>query len=547
VSDGLVRYRFLSVVGEGGFGKVYRARLETSEGFTKDVAVKVLSDKDPPKSLLQRFRDEAKILGLIRDRAIVGAEPPIRVGERWAVVMEYVDGVSLGTLIAQQGLEPGVAVEIIGEAARALHNAFHMEGPDGPLQLLHRDIKPDNIQVTPNGDVRILDFGIARANFAAREFRTRHSLGGTPGYIAPERLQGVELPVGDVYSLGVVLHEAITGTRPKYPPTVQWEGSDETSAFESTMDTAGVQVSDLEVPDEIRKDPNRMQVLRLAGWMRAEEPDDRPTARQVEEACRSLRVKLAPPYLREWAEHAVPHRNEMVPDTMIGQVLSTSMPSSVVGDPSITPLSIAAAATPAPPGSHAPTLALGAVVGGITSALVVAFAAVAAVVVVGIILVYQIGPTRPGETETSVAQPVPTPQPSEAPAPAPVASEDTPPISPPKPTRVVPSPRPAREITVPTEPAPAARAPVAPVPPAPPRKGPTGLLVVKTVPSGAIVREKGKVLELTGSGYLLPIGTHTLEIQSTEGEIHKVAIPVKQDQTSEFCYDFNRNERCASQ
>src|SRR5262245_47641725 len=149
LSDGLVRYRFLSVVGEGGFGKVYRARLETSEGFHKDVAVKVLSDKDPPKSLLQRFRDEAKILGLVRDRAIVGAEPPIRVGDRWAVVMEYIDGVSLGSLIAQQGIEPGVAVEIIGEAARALHNAFHMEGPDGPLQLLHRDIKPDNIQVTP--------------------------------------------------------------------------------------------------------------------------------------------------------------------------------------------------------------------------------------------------------------------------------------------------------------------------------------------------------------------------------------------------------------
>jgi len=411
--------------------------------------------------------------------------------------------------------------------------------------LLHRDIKPDNIQVTPNGDVRILDFGIARANFAAREFRTRHSLGGTPGYIAPERLQGVELPVGDVYSLGVVLHEAITGTRPKYPPTVQWEGNGQTGAFESTLDTAGVQVSDLEVPDEIRADANRMQVLRLAGWMRAEEPDDRPSARQVEEACRSLRVKLPPPYLREWAERAVPHRNEMSPDAMIGQVLTTSFPSSVVMDPSITPLSIAAATHTPAPASHGPTLALGAVVGGITSALVVVFAVAALVVIVAIVIVYQGGSNAADETDVAAVQPAPLPRPSDAPAPT-VVVDDVPPVPPPKPTKVVPPPRPVREITVaPSEPPPAP-VPVAPLP-APTRKGPTGLVVVKTVPSGALVREKGKVLELTGSGYLLPIGTKTLEIESTEGEKQKVAVTVKQDQTVEICYDFNRNERCASQ
>jgi serine/threonine-protein kinase len=542
LSDGLVRYRFLSVVGEGGFGKVYRARLETSEGFHKDVAVKVLSDKDPPKSLLQRFRDEAKILGLVRDRAIVGAEPPIKVGDRWAVVMEYIDGVSLGSLIAQQGIDPGVAVEIVGEAARALHNAFHMEGPDGPLQLLHRDIKPDNIQVTPNGDVRILDFGIARANFAAREFRTRHSLGGTPGYIAPERLQGVELPVGDVYSLGVVLHEAITGTRPKYPPTVQFEAAGSTMAFESTLDTTGVQVSDLEVPDEIRNDPNRMQVLRLAGWMRAEEPDDRPSARQVEDACRSLRSKLPPPYLREWAEQHVPHRNEIAPDAMIGQVLTTSMPSSVVVDPSITPLSIAAR-TPAP-ASHTPTLALGAVVGGVASALLVSVAAVAAVVVVGIIVVYQLRPVATEPTTQATVEPTP-------PEPAP-STDVTPPvapapaIAPPAPSRASP-PRPSTEIVVePKDPVPVPPAPTTPAPPVP-KRGATGLVVVKTVPSGATVREKGKTLELTGTGYMLPIGMHRLEIQSSDGETTVIPVLVKKDYTHEICYDFSRNEACGAQ
>lgn len=63
----VVQYKFLSLVGEGGFGKVYRARMQVGE-FSKDVAIKLLSDSDPPPSLLERFRDEAKILGLIRDR-----------------------------------------------------------------------------------------------------------------------------------------------------------------------------------------------------------------------------------------------------------------------------------------------------------------------------------------------------------------------------------------------------------------------------------------------------------------------------------------------
>jgi serine/threonine protein kinase len=235
-----VHYRFLSLIGSGGFGKVYRARVETADGFQRDVAIKVLNDPNPPKSLLQRFRDEAKILGLVRDRAIVGVEPPIRIGEQWAVVMEFVDGVSAGALVDKGPLPPGVAVEVVGEVARALHNAFHMEGPEGgPLQLLHRDIKPDNIQVTPNGDVRLLDFGVARANFAKREFHTRQSLGGTPGYIAPERLHRIEVPEGDVYSLGVVLHELVTGNRPRFSPTVHLGGQ---TVFEPIV-VAGAGVS----------------------------------------------------------------------------------------------------------------------------------------------------------------------------------------------------------------------------------------------------------------------------------------------------------------
>ena len=147
----------------GGFGKVYRARLEDDAGFSKDVAIKLLSDDNVPDSVLERFRDEARILGLLRHRAVVGVEPPTKLGRRWAVVMEYVDGVSADHLVIEFGKLPvRVVVEIISEVARALDAVYRQPGPDGePLLLLHRDIKPANIQVTPSGEVKILDFGIA--------------------------------------------------------------------------------------------------------------------------------------------------------------------------------------------------------------------------------------------------------------------------------------------------------------------------------------------------------------------------------------------------
>ena len=73
-------YRILGVLGEGGFGRVYKARLEDDSGFVKEVAIK-LGDEDAPEEVLRRFRDEARILGLVRDRAIVAVEPPTRLGE----------------------------------------------------------------------------------------------------------------------------------------------------------------------------------------------------------------------------------------------------------------------------------------------------------------------------------------------------------------------------------------------------------------------------------------------------------------------------------
>ena len=552
MSEGDVRYRFLSVVGVGGFGKVYRARLETNQGFHKDVAVKLLSDEHPPPALLKRFRDEAKILGRVRDRAIVGVEPPIMVGNQWAVVMDFVDGVSAGALLLDSPLPLGVAVEIVGEIARALHNAFHMQTEEGPLELLHRDIKPDNIQVTPSGDIRLLDFGIAKANFAAREFQTRMSLGGTPGYIAPERLQRVEVPEGDVYSLGVVLHELITAHRPRFSPTVHIgdiEGNSPTFGAQPVgSEGVVVDASDLEVDEALKEDADVMKVLTLAGWMRCHDHESRPSSRQVEEACRRLRQQLPAPFLRDWAEDNVPHRHELAPDDLVGQVLATTGNNLVRDRPPTSATATPAPSLPPPPVRDPVTLGAGIVAGG---------AAVSAIGL-GVLLVIGIGGllwtlTRPPFSEevtsaagTEVVGVAPEPVPVVDPEPAPEADPEPVPMADPAPVR--PSPAPVQDETVVISLPGTSRSGTAPPVVDRPRRSvrtlPKGMLALRTVPPGATVRVKGEVLQKTGDRYVLPAGDHTLKLEAPGGESTRLPVTVTADETVTICYSFHFNAPC---
>jgi serine/threonine-protein kinase len=295
------RYRILEVVGEGGFGKVYRARLEGAEGFAKDVAIKLLSDDQAPPIVLQRFRDESRILGLVRDRAVITVDPPTRLEGRWAVVMEFVDGTNCQRLLRESPLPPRTALEVVQEVARALDNVYHQEGPDGaPLHLVHRDIKPGNIQLTPAGTVKVLDFGIARAEFAARESKTTTHIGGTFGYIAPERLHGDEGPASDVYSLGVVLKAIVAGRRPTAKNRAKIEAW-------------------------VAGDPDVQRVWALAEEMTRGDPEERPTAREVEDRAAAMGPTVRGEPLRRWAEQHVKSYKDLEPDGLIGNVLTETM------------------------------------------------------------------------------------------------------------------------------------------------------------------------------------------------------------------------------
>lgn len=305
-------YHVVSKLGRGGFGTVYRAELRGEGGFTKQVALKVLNpDMEAVDEFAMRMRDEARVLGLVRHRAIVQVDGLVRLNGRWTVVMELVDGADFKRLVRQEGpIPPGPALEMMGEIAGALHAAWTCPGKGGkPLAILHRDVKPSNLHLTALGEVKVLDFGIARADFESREAQTRSLSFGSPEYMAPERFDLLDCPAGDVYSMGSVLYELLTGEmlgRTSVNPKKHGEGVDR--AMERILEAT-------------RSD----DLAEFVAWMLAYDHDRRPSAREVERQCALLRSRWPSPLLRDWAERVVPGllstRTELPPDDLTGSTL----------------------------------------------------------------------------------------------------------------------------------------------------------------------------------------------------------------------------------
>ncbi len=291
------RFKVLETLGRGGFGVVYRAEATSHGGFTKQVALKVLrKDVELHGGVAERLRDEARILGLLRHRAIVRVDGLIELENGWAIVMEYVPGVNVSTLV-KTGCPPRAAAEIIGEVASALHAAWHdvNDVTGEPLHLVHRDIKPANIRVTAQGEVKVLDFGVARADFADREAETVSMLFGSLRYMAPERLDGIEGPASDVYALALVFAELITGERFDEPPKNPRRHEEWADGVMGHIKRA--------VADE----PAGAAILvDLLTRCLAYEEDHRPSALELRRACRELVPRLPGPGLGEFAESTIP-------------------------------------------------------------------------------------------------------------------------------------------------------------------------------------------------------------------------------------------------
>jgi serine/threonine protein kinase len=200
----------LEHLGQGGMGVVYKAR---QRHLNRLVAVKIL----PPSvgvepAFAERFTREAQALAQLNHPNIVQVYDFGRTDEFFYFVMEYVDGVNLRALIRDGQLAPEQALKIVPQICDALQFA-HDEG------IVHRDIKPENILVDKKGRVKIADFGLAKLLGRAREDLSLTGTGqlmGTLGYMAPEQLQEAHTVDhrADIYSLGVVFYEMLTGKLP---------------------------------------------------------------------------------------------------------------------------------------------------------------------------------------------------------------------------------------------------------------------------------------------------------------------------------------------
>jgi serine/threonine protein kinase len=207
----LGRYRISALLGEGGMGTVY---LASQPLIGSRVAIKILSEQCSKKpDLVERFLAEAKAVNLIRHESIASVIDMAKLDDgRPYIVMEYIEGQTLGPLVMHGDAPLGGLVQVMGEVLSALA-AAHAIG------IVHRDLKPDNILVTNEGHAKVLDFGIAKLapSLAHLSPRTRTgALLGTPSYMAPEQITGSnEIDERtDVYAAGIVLYEAVTGRLP---------------------------------------------------------------------------------------------------------------------------------------------------------------------------------------------------------------------------------------------------------------------------------------------------------------------------------------------
>src|SRR3954470_8915837 len=200
------RYEIVREIARGGMANVYLAQ---DRKLDRPVALKVLpAELSRDSTFVERFRLEAQAAASLNDPTIVAVYDWGQEQETSFIVMEYVEGRTLRDVISEGPMEPVAAAQIAAEIAKALA-AAHRAG------VVHRDIKPGNVLMTPSGEVKVADFGIARANGAGDGLTKTGAVMGTATYFSPEQAQGLAVDArSDIYSLGIVLYEMLTGVVP---------------------------------------------------------------------------------------------------------------------------------------------------------------------------------------------------------------------------------------------------------------------------------------------------------------------------------------------
>lgn len=214
------QYKVMAELGVGGMAVVYKA---VQESLDRLVAIKELkTDLGKDKSLVERFEREARSVAALTHHNIVHMYDYLeRFGSKF-MVMEFVEGIDLAELIGRIGRLPtDIAAIIALDLAKALEYA-HFHG------VIHRDIKPSNVMISKQGDVKLMDFGIARHE-ALGDLTVPGTALGTPAYMSPEQIMGQKVDHrSDIFSFGIVLYQMLTGVKP-------FVEDDETSVMQKIM------------------------------------------------------------------------------------------------------------------------------------------------------------------------------------------------------------------------------------------------------------------------------------------------------------------------
>jgi serine/threonine protein kinase len=338
-------FTFERCLGRGGFGEVYLAARRGADGLSRRVAVKVLREDLPnPEGAVARLQDEGRLLALLDHPAIVQLVELTRLRGRIALVTEYVDGVDVARF-ANPGslLPPRVVCELMGDVAGALCTAASTVSPETgkPLQLIHRDVKPENIRISRHGETKLLDFGIARSEEVGRHAHT--TTGNVPftaGYTAPETFVSLlQHPPSDVFAWGATTFRLLTGER-----------------FYGDLkltDQAGLCASPERyatwLAERLARLPEAVAVAApLLAATLAHDPNERPPIGVVQERIESLAASLPGVSVKRWAREARFPDEPAQSGGLVGSVLTEDRP----GDSMVFPAPVRRPPPPPPAGLH---------------------------------------------------------------------------------------------------------------------------------------------------------------------------------------------------
>jgi eukaryotic-like serine/threonine-protein kinase len=302
--DQPLAYNVEAILGEGSTSLVVLAR---PIGGDHSVVVKVLQRVlVEHREILARTRDEARLLAMIPHPNIVAVEALVVHHGHPLVVMEHVDGLDLGKLLRAnlEPLPPREAAAVVQRTALALdaaNTAPNPDDPSAPLRVVHRDIKPSNLLLSTRGEVKVLDFGLARAEFASREARTEGFVLGSMGFVAPERYDApTSTAAVDIYALGVTWYQLLTARTMVLPRARERHDAER----DKQLDRAPL--SDL-------PEASAVAIRAAIRAMTAYDPDARPSAAEVARGIDALSLTSDLPALAAARIDAVRQRHPAIP------------------------------------------------------------------------------------------------------------------------------------------------------------------------------------------------------------------------------------------